>query len=164
MSVFDSKYCIGFEIPPPTSPTPYFLILYSQILLLGFITKKVGITGNEVIAIKDHYRQVSIFYLSVEGLDKALAVLRSNSRRNVGARPVVVFITDGDWNTGGDPLPTVNQLKAERVRLYIYVYIMLKLLSFLSFCVGVSTLHWLTSATICFSIPVPFDQSAHLIL
>ena len=155
MSVFDSKYCIGFEIPPPASPTPYFLILYFQILLLGCITKKVGIKGNEVIAIKDHYRQVSIFYLSVEGLDKALAVLRSNSRRNVGARPVVVFITDGDWNTGGDPLPTVNQLKAERVRLYTYACNMVKMLSFVSLCTCATTLYGLSSSTIGFSSQEP---------
>ena len=56
MSVFDSKYRIGFEIPPPASPTPYFLILYSSNFAVGFYHQKVGIKGNEVIAIKDHYR------------------------------------------------------------------------------------------------------------
>lgn len=48
-------------------------------------------------------------------------IIGGNSRRNIGAKPVVVFITDGDWNTGGDPQPIVNQLKDDplNVRLWI---------------------------------------------
>ena len=68
--------------------------------------------------IKLYKKRIIIKILCLQpGLDQALAIFRRVSRRNVGARPVVVFITGGDWNTGGNPLYTVNQLKAENVRL-----------------------------------------------
>ena len=47
----------------------------------------------------------------------AVDILRKNSRRNVGAFGVVVFITDGYWNTGGNPSGNINQLKAEGVSI-----------------------------------------------
>ena len=47
----------------------------------------------------------------------AVDILRKNSRRNVGAFGVVVFITDGYWNTGGNPIGNINQLKAEGVSI-----------------------------------------------
>ena len=49
------------------------------------------------------------------GIHKALDILRRNSRKNIGAFGVVVFITDGYWNTGGNPIGNITQLKKEGV-------------------------------------------------
>lgn len=53
----------------------------------------------------------------ITGLEFAVNLLRKNSRKNFGAFPVVVFITDGDYNVGGNPLPQVEALKREGVGL-----------------------------------------------
>lgn len=47
-------------------------------------------------------------------------MLKQFGRKRTGnAFQVVVFITDGDWNTGGDPGPTVISLKEDGVCPYI---------------------------------------------
>ncbi|XP_067944230.1 sushi, von Willebrand factor type A, EGF and pentraxin domain-containing protein 1-like isoform X2 [Watersipora subatra] len=53
------------------------------------------------------------------GLQRAVDVFRQNSRRNTGAFGVVVLITDGYYNTGGDPIGQVNTLKKEKVLVIV---------------------------------------------
>lgn len=59
------------------------------------------------------------------GLKQAVAMFRTNSRRHTAqALGVVVFITDGGWNNGGDPQPQVDTLKREGVSIsYTYLQI-----------------------------------------
>ena len=37
----------------------------------------------------------------------------TKGRRNIGAKPVVVLMTDGDWNRVSDPITEVNILKKQ---------------------------------------------------
>ena len=45
------------------------------------------------------------------GLKSAKELIGQSSRRFMDARPVVVLITDGEWNKGKDPIYLINELK-----------------------------------------------------
>ena len=52
-----------------------------------------------------------LFFMSL-GLKLAIEQV-TKGRRNNGAKPVVVLMTDGDWNRGSDPITEVNILKKQ---------------------------------------------------
>ena len=45
------------------------------------------------------------------GMQRAVDIFRMNSRLGQGALGVVIFITEGHWNTGGNPIGVINTLK-----------------------------------------------------
>lgn len=53
---------------------------------------------------------MQVFMMIPSGLKLAIEQI-TKGRKNIGAKSVVIFMTDGDWNNGGDPLPEVNIIK-----------------------------------------------------
>ena len=49
--------------------------------------------------------------VNVVGMQKAVDIFRMDSRLGEGALGVVVFITEGRWNTEGNPIGVINTLK-----------------------------------------------------
>ena len=50
----------------------------------------------------------------IEGLSQAWEVFRKDSRHTTAnSLRLVVLVTDGDFNTGGDPKPTIEQMKQD---------------------------------------------------